>query len=475
MHLIPLFSRRSLFSTVVPTALFSGCAPIELDSSDETGHSANAPQILFYGAMGASCCGEDPHPVHGTTAPDGSFILGGKSIDASGNSDGFVVKIGPTLPTGITVMDDDSNASIAWSHTFGVGGKQDAVNGTAATNDAVFIAGLAHTEKDGVSATLRKYDLNTGAQIWTTSVPADGTSLESAFESIMLTPDGGAILGGVTQSDPGGLEGFKSYGNPVSGAAQIVYYSAEQLNASTAPNTPEWVETFTDWVSIRMIRAVGDAGFVLLAATPDEDYTIVRLDPNRALLWQTALETHGEATDLTVQTHSDGTVMGFAVTGHRAINGGIDGSVTQLNINGDVRWSRHVGNPKGGTGVFAGLGSGNPKLIYDECWGIQSTASGGVVLACGTGIEGCGSTPVGSALRRECNADPRTQWRALTIELDANGDDVWYRTDSFVFPDTPEESAASAAEYVIRLDNGQTASVIDQDFGIGLIVYDAIP
>ena len=36
-----------------------------------------------------------------------------------------------------------------------------------------------------------------------------------------------------------------------------------------------------------------------------------------------------------------------------------------------------------------GLDSGDPQLIYDECWGIQGLADGGVVVGCGTGIEGC--------------------------------------------------------------------------------------
>ena len=466
---------RRVFATL-PIVIFGACAPPELDSSDENGHSAAAPELLFYGAMGEACCGEDPHPVHGISTPDGSFILGGKSIDANGNSDGFIVKIGPTLPTGVAQLDEDNEVSFAWSDTFGVDGKQDAVNAVAASEDAVWVAGLAYATDMGIRATLHKHHLDTGAQIWTTHLPAEDTALNAAFESIVLTPEGGALLGGLTNSEPGAFEGFKSYGNPASGRAQIAYYSSEQLNADTAPSAPLWVNTYPDLVSIRMIRPVGNEGFVFLAATPDETYTVVRLDQNRNRMWETPLNEHGEATDITVQTDAEGALIGFAITGHKGLNGGgIDGSVTHLDAEGTIQWATLVGNPAGGTGEFEGLGAGNPKLIYDECWGIQSTASGGVVLACGTGIEGCGHTAVGSALRRECNADPRKKWRALTIELDADGNEVWHRTDSFVFPEEPDEAAASAAEYVIRLENGQTASIIDQDFGIGLILYDSTP
>ena len=34
----------------------------------QTGNSANAPKVSFYG-LGESCCGEDPHPVHGIATP----------------------------------------------------------------------------------------------------------------------------------------------------------------------------------------------------------------------------------------------------------------------------------------------------------------------------------------------------------------------------------------------------------------------
>ena len=49
----------------------------------------------------------------------------------------------------------------------------------------------------------------------------------------------------------------------------------------------------------------------------------------------------------------------------------------------------------------------------------------------------------------------------------------WSRADSYYFPDEPGESAATASEFVIRGENGQITSVMDQDFGIGLMVLEA--
>ena len=39
----------------------------------------NSPKEIFYAATSETCCGEDPHAVHGIETPDGGFILTGKS------------------------------------------------------------------------------------------------------------------------------------------------------------------------------------------------------------------------------------------------------------------------------------------------------------------------------------------------------------------------------------------------------------
>ena len=112
---------------------------------------------------------------------------------------------------------------------------------------------------------------------------------------------------------------------------------------------------------------------------------------------------------------------------------------------------------------FEGLDAGDPALIFDECWGIQSTDNGSVILGCGTGIEGC------SLLDTSCRSDPRTKWRSLLMEIDAEGEELWYRTDSYYF-DGEEEAAASASEHIIRTRDGRFVSVVDQDFGIGMMM-----
>ena len=165
----------------------------------------------------------------------------------------------------------------------------------------------------------------------------------------------------------------------------------------------------------------------------------------------------------------DGVPTGFLVSGHTSKGGGIDGSVTKLSLDGDVLWHRTVGNPVGGEGAFAGLGAGNPLLIFDECWGVAPNDAGGGVLACGSGIEGCDELTPGSPLYNECVADPRTMWRAMLVALDGSGAELWSRVDSYAFPGEGE-AAESASEYVFRTASGGYGSVVDQDFGIGMLL-----
>ena len=221
---------------------------------------------------------------------------------------------------------------------------------------------------------------------------------------------------------------------------------------------------------MRQVRELPSGGFVFLAASPEEGgtYRVVRTGGSGEVQWETLLDGHGEATDVALLTEQ-GEVSALAVSGHVNVGKGIDGSITTLGLSGEVLWNQTVGNPVGGEGEFAGLGAGAPALIFDECWGITGDDQGGMVVACGTGIEGCDELGPGSPLLSECKADPRTKWQGMLIGLDASGNQKWSRTDSFVFPGE-NEAAASASEYVIRTQSGGYASIVDQDFGIGLLL-----
>ena len=424
------------------------------------GLSSNAPGVIFYIAIGEDCCGEDPHPVHGVETLDGGFVLCGKSIDSEGNWDGFLLKIGPSIPEGNTFMEEDSSHTYTWSQTFGQAGKMDAANNVVSIGNSVFVAGIKESSTNGVQRVLQKYNSTTGALIWSQIFSSNN---ESAFESMHITETGGAILSGFVEGESGGVEGFKSYGNPVSGIANILYLSAEQLSSSEPPEQAIWEQQYNSFGSIRSVRSI-DEGFVFVASNTEELYVVVHIDGAGNMIWQTELSNHGEATDIAVLSKDD-EVIGMAISGHKSIDKGIDGSVTMLDMDGEILWNKNYGNPVGGINEFSGLDEGNPKWIFDECWGIQSTDQGSFILACGTGIEDC----IGHGI--SCRQDPRNKWRGFLTEIDTEGEQIWYRTDSYYFEGEPE-AAASASEYVFRTSGGNYASVVDQDFGIGLMLLD---
>jgi len=445
----------SLVSACVSKVYFEG-----------SGVSDGAPNVSFYVGMGEDCCGEDPHPVHGVEASDGGVILGGKFIDSGGSPNGFVVKLSSGSSVDPQLLEAGADGH-DWTYTFGQPNRFDAVNSVTEKDGAVFVAGVNQSETGAIQQFLVKLDSVSGTELWSKVFPVS-SGLESAFESIELTADGGVIVAGFSNAEPGGVEGFKSYGNPYGGVANVLYFSQSQLEASQAPAQPTWQQEYEAFGSVRSIKETED-GYVFVTSRSEQLYTVVKIDDDGEQLWSQDLNDHGEATDIAVVTDS-GEEVGFAVTGHHHNGEGIDGSVTFLEPNGELRWTTSHGDPAGGIGEFEGLDGGNPKLIYDECWGIQSTGDGNIVVACGTGIEGCSVGNAGFGV--ECRNDPRRKWRSLLMEIDGAGEQVWYRIDSFYYEDE-QDAAATAAEHVVRMENGGYAAVIDQDFGIGLMVLDS--
>ena len=455
--------------------LLIGVVLVSVSPSGSIG--ADAPSTISYIATGESCCGEDPHPVHGVATSDGGFVLVGKSLDLEGEWEGFVVKFPPYLPTGTLWLEPGEEFSYQWSYSFGSDGNKDGANSVAATKDAVFVAGFLTNSSGLIDRYLAKLDLISGNLIWNVTLPSKHSSGESAFESIQLTKDGGLIATGFVAGKKGELEGFKSYGNPQSGNAFLMYLDAEQISASSNNPQPTWEQFYNQALSGKAVREITGhgRGYVLASSNRDEKPVamVLRIDGNGELIWSKKYPKHGELTDITL-LRTKGLLEGFALAGHRhLLDGGVDGIITKISTDGSVVWNKSYGNPVGGNGIFNGLDAGNKKLIYDECWSIQSTEDGGAIMACGTGIEGCEPYPEDTELFAECIDDPRNTWRSMLLRVNQKGDLIWQRVDSYQFVEDNdggenEEVPSSASEYVIITNEGHIASITDLAFGIGL-------
>ena len=423
-------------------------------------------QSSFY-VMDGSCCGgeeSDPHAVHGFETEEGDFILSGKMIDASGMEDGFIVKLPHSLPSR-TIFLGEEEFYLDWSTVIGSAGKRDGVNAAASLGGAVFAGGYLENHQGVIDSHLVKLDYASGAIIWSHSFPSENKKRESGIESIIRSSHNGLLISGVKNSRQGTLEGFKSYGNPLTGNAYIMFFQENQLTSDTAPAKPAWEIVLKDATSIKHTAELAAMdGYVLAAHSRKEGAIakVYKISVNGQVEWELDIPYHGELTAIAA------TEEGYFLSGHKMDEfGGIDASISKVSLEGKILWSKSYGNPSGGKSIFSGLTSGNPKLIYDECWGITPFRNG-LVAACGTGIEDCEDTE--QSLRSICEDDPRTTWRSYLIHIDYSGNLLWQRASSFQFDDDDEDVPSTASEWVFTTSHEDLASVVDLDFGLGIEV-----
>ena len=423
------------------------------------------PKQSSFFVMDGSCCGgedSDPHAVHGFETAKGAFILSGKIIDESGLEDGFVVKVPHSLPEDTIFLHEEEEFNVDWSVKIGIPNKREGINAAAELNGAIFAGGYLENQRGIIESHLIKLDEATGAVVWTRSFPSEYKNTEGAIESIIRLSDNGLLIAGVKNSRPGTLEGFKSYGNPVTGDAYIMYFSEKQVDLDSAPVNPAWEIVLTGAKSVKHAEEIPLLdGYILAAHAHGEEATakVIKISLNGQLQWELDIPNHGELTAIAA------TEEGYFLSGHKTDEfGGIDASISMISLNGKFVWNKTYGNPTDGNSIFSGLEGGDPKLIYDECWSITRFRSG-LVVACGTGIEEC--EELGVSLRAVCEDDPRTTWRSYLIHIDLSGNLIWQRASSFTFDDD-DDVPSTASEWVFTTRHGDLASVVDLDFGIGI-------
>ena len=169
---------------------------------------------------------------------------------------------------------------------------------------------------------------------------------------------------------------------------------------------------------------------------------------------------------MSVVSGQDG-LEAFLLVGHGGTST-IDGHAKLVNADGEVVWTTTFGNPGIPTEDSSSIEPAPDKFIFDECWGVAFGDSG-IVVGCGSGIEGCEEVQATAPERERCQADPRRSWRSLLVGLSAEGEVLWTRTESFV--DGENEAHESASEFVLMTADGDVYSVMDHGFGVGLARY----
>lgn len=326
---------------------------------------------------------------------------------------------------------------------------------------------------------IAKLNASTGALIWEMAYGAS-----SGAETVSFTSDGGFVVGGyINTLQPLSDINFKSGGQVSEATPFIGKISAADAAGSSTPASFEWTYTNTDAAymgSAKALRIDASDNVFSIAGT---NSAVIKLDNAGAESWATGtLDASVQINDIELSSDN-----GMVVAGHKYGKsftgcawgtwgsgcGTIIGHMMKLDSTGAIQWSKDYGNYPGGKNQFSGLKSGEDILVYNECWGVSSRYEGssstpvGYNLACGTGVEGC-NWALDWWTFIQCYYDPRTQWRALTIATDLNGDRVWSRMDSY---QTSESGtvASSAGEYVYPSSNGQIKIVTDETMGMGIL------
>ena len=229
---------------------------------------------------------------------------------------------------------------------------------------------------------------------------------------------------------------------------------------------------FKDIISSTLIEYFTSSILESNSSIEEELTLVIKIDQEGNQIWSKKYSDHGEVTDIAIST-INGEVDGYLITGHNGgEKGGIDAIITKVSMDGSILWDELYGNPSGGESIFADLGRGNEKIIYDECWGIESMNDGGAVIACGTGTH-CYEHKRNKKLFAQCEEDPRGTWRALLVRVDKDGNLLWERADSFLEEEEEDWIPDTASEYVTLTNSKNIVSILDLGFGYGIQVLDS--
>ncbi len=444
-----------------------GCSGGEPDPAAQSVLDGEPPSLRSWSGA-ANCCGEDPHPVHGATLADGSVVMVGKAAASGEQTAGFITHwAAPEGPAYGNFVDDAGGIIL---HTMTLEPDSSLLQ-VASAGDLVVAVGFQAASggetAHGVVLALDAATFDVRAQL---RVDAPQVGESTALESVLVTTDGRVVVGGAWGLAREQMEGFKSYGNVVGGQGVVMEFElAAWLSAAEggAVATPADVSAVSreipETFSVKSMRRWSDGSVVAVASDLDERSGVLWVDAGlTGHRWMPYAEGI-ELTDVSVFTGLD-QGDAIAVVGHGGSNT-IDGHAALMDTQGAVMWTATFGNPGLDASEVPDGGLAPDKLIFDECWGVAQRGAS-LVVACGTGIEGCGAVEATASEQQACEGDPRRSWRSYLVAVDGAGEVLWSRADSFV--ESTGEASESAAEFVVVDAAGDIYAIIDQVFGVGL-------
>lgn len=315
-----------------------------------------------------------------------------------------------------------------------IGGKFDEYGATSIeeTTQGHLLIGGFHGKYKFQERVLLKLNATSGNLIWIKHYPNDGFG---AIEGVEEVNNGDIIMTGY-----------------VNGAQENGFLSMESeaiIMKTDSIGELLWMKKLIDKDNgikipsgMRILEDKFNGGYIISSTVFKEgntnmDFCLLKTDTAGQILWVYAYggdkDEHCYDMDLTL----DG---GYIMTGHTSSppSVGWDAYLIKVDKNGLMVWEKRFGEPL----------NGDPRKIFDECYGVRSTSDGGYIMSCGTGIEPGffeGSSYWDS-------------WRILAIKTDSLGNFVW----DFTSRDIEGEKAGEYIEntldgaYMIFVDAGNT-------------------
>lgn len=272
----------------------------------------------------------------------------------------------------------------------------------------------------------------TGDTLWTRNYP---NLKYGAIEGVKETLSGDIILTGyVNGSDPNSFLSMNSNSFiMITNYRGEVIWEKELKGKKGDPKIPS---------GLRILQDTSNGGFIVSSTVfsgknNNMDFCLIKTDLSGNVEWINTYggmgDEHCYDMDLTLDS-------GYILTGHTTSPPAVgwDAYLVKVDRYGEMIWERSFGEPI----------NGDPRKIYDECYGVRSTPDGGYIISCGTGIE---PEPIK-------DTSFWGDWRIFIVKTDGKGNFLW----DFTSKDIPGEKAGEYVDickdggYVVFVDAGNT-------------------
>ena len=329
--------------------------------------------VLAVAAQGCNRDGGDSTEPEGSTS--GSTSTGSTTGTSSDSTDGTSgdTDSGETSDTGspCVEIDDVPTDRTQWRMDFDAGGDEVGISVDLLSSGTAVVVGTVTTDSE-TDLFVAAHDTD-GERIWMWTEDFGGTDTP---EVVRATPDGGFVIGGnvgapsrawVGKYDAMGMLEWEASPSVTEGQAEEVFGLADlEVDTSGAVGVlgaTSWDGGELGWISLfdpngldlgvlwsssevtpTEFGIAGSGSFLLslnASGNPGIDGLVRALDDDGATDWETVFDIH--ETDLRPELLSGEDPIVFGSTGYPGADGGRDGTVGSVSLEGDLGWMVPVG------------------------------------------------------------------------------------------------------------------------------------